>query len=150
MLSNNSFVAPRDFIIRFSKFESFMKKNNIGNDHCIDDTVADTVRSPIAAQMVQETTSYIENWGMKMPTDNTGENPLNKEWKVLSGGECQRILLAIALASRPRVLLLDEATSGLDEESEKKVEQSILDYVKNFGAAALWVTHSDDIAERLL
>ncbi|ACI64175.1 predicted protein, partial [Thalassiosira pseudonana CCMP1335] len=75
---------------------------------------------------------------------------LNKEWKVLSGGESQRMLLAIALASRPQILLLDESTSGLDGASERKVEDSVLDYVKRWGACVLWVTHSDDIAERML
>jgi ABC-type iron transport system FetAB ATPase subunit len=60
------------------------------------------------------------------------------------------MLLAIAMASHPRVLLLDEATSGLDSESERKVEKSVKDYVKTHNAAVLWVTHSDDIAERML
>jgi ABC-type iron transport system FetAB ATPase subunit len=60
------------------------------------------------------------------------------------------MMLAIALASRPCVLLLDEATSGLDGESEQKVEESVLEYVKTRDAAVLWVTHSGYIAERLL
>ena len=108
------------------------------------------MRSPIAEQMIRDTTLYIEQWGMKLPTERGTDHPIDKEWKVLSGGECQRMLLAIALASRPSVLLLDEATSGLDGDSERKVEESVLKYVMNNDAAALWVTHSDDIAERLL
>lgn len=112
--------------------------------------MAETTRSSMAEQMIRETASYIEQWGMKLPTDNGADHPLDKEWKVLSGGECQRMLLAIALASHPRVLLLDEATSGLDGQSERKVEESILEYIKKNEAAALWITHSDDIAERLL
>ena len=60
------------------------------------------------------------------------------------------MILAIAMASRGRILLLDEATSGLDNEIQKRVEESVVDYVKTNGAAVLWVTHSEDIAERLL
>jgi ABC-type iron transport system FetAB ATPase subunit len=148
-MTNQHFSAPRDFIIRLSKFESM---THLGTDEsqCVDDTITDTVHSPKADQMIQETMSYIEKWGMKLPTDKGTDHPIDKEWKVLSGGECQRMILAIALASRPRILLLDEATSGLDGESERKVEESVLEYVKNFNAACLWVTHSDDIAERLI
>ena len=73
---------------------------------CIEDTIAETVRSPMAFQMIQETSSYIEKWGMKLPTDESTDHPIDKEWKILSGGECQRMILAIALASRPQVLLV--------------------------------------------
>ena len=126
------------------------KHGNADEDQCVEDTIAETMRSPMAEQMIRETTSYIEQWGMKLPNSNNNDHPIDKEWKVLSGGESQRMLLAIALASHPRVLLLDEASCGLDSVSERNVEESILEYVKNHDAAALWVTHSDDIADRLL
>lgn len=96
---------------------------------------------------------YLEKWGLGLSTSNTDDDRhpyLDSEWKNLSGGECQRVLLAIALSSLPQVLLLDEATSGLDLESELRVEDSVVEYVKTHGAVVLWVTHSEDIAERLL
>lgn len=68
---------------------------------CIEDTIAETIRSPMAFQMIQET-----SWGMKLPTDESTDHPIDKEWKILSGGECQRMILAIALASRPQILLV--------------------------------------------
>ncbi|KAL3800185.1 hypothetical protein HJC23_001106 [Cyclotella cryptica] len=137
--------TPRDFIKRLSKFHSLATERDAG-----DDNIAQTAGSPMEADMIQQTISYIERWGMKSPNEHGGDHHIDKEWKVLSGGECQRMLLAIALASRPRVVLLDEATSGLDAESERKVEESVLEYVKTWDAAVLWVTHSDEIAERLL
>lgn len=147
-------LAPRDFIIRLSKFQSFAKDREedgtIRSSQGIDDTIAQTISSPMAADMIRQTISYIEQWGMKSENKHGGDYHVDKEWKVLSGGECQRMLLAIALASRCRVLLLDEATSGLDGESQRKVEESVLEYVKTWDAAVLWVTHSDEIAERLL
>ena len=88
--------------------------------------------------------------GSSSPETNENTSFLDNEWKTLSGGESQRTLLAVALASRPQILLLDEATSGLDAEMERRVENSVVEYVKTREAAVLWVTHSEDIAERLL
>ena len=44
---------------------------------------------------------------------------------TFSGGQAQRIMIAAALVSKPRILFLDEATSWLDAESQRKVMESI-------------------------
>ncbi len=46
--------------------------------------------------------------------------------------------------------LLDNETSGLDDEAQKRLENSVVYYVKINGVAVLWVVHNEDIAERLL
>ena len=50
-------------------------------------------------------------------TDNAGES--------ISGGQKQKILIARALASKPKILLLDEATSSLDNQSQYRVYQHL-------------------------
>ncbi len=73
-----------------------------------------------------------------------------RNWPVsrASTGERQRLALARALVSDPKVLLLDEPTSGLDADAGAKAEALIEEHRKN-GACVLWVTHDRDQAERV-
>jgi ABC-type lipoprotein export system ATPase subunit len=66
----------------------------------------------------------------------------------LSGGEAQRIALAVALAPRPRVLLCDEATGELDEENTAKVLDLMAALQDEEGTTVLTVTHNPQVAER--
>jgi ABC-type iron transport system FetAB ATPase subunit len=65
------------------------------------------------------------------------QSVLNQPWVELSGGQAQRVQLAIAIALKPLVLLLDEPTSALDTESTSRVEAVL----KSCGAAVIWVSH---------
>jgi ABC-type lipoprotein export system ATPase subunit len=66
----------------------------------------------------------------------------------LSGGEAQRVAIAIALAARPRVILADEPTGELDEANTGAV-LDLLDAVRiREGTAVLTVTHNPRVAER--
>ena len=67
---------------------------------------------------------------------------------VLSRGQLQRVSLARALLSSPKLLLLDEPASGLDRSSVKRIE-SILEEHKNKGGMAVVVTHEVELASRV-
>ena len=43
----------------------------------------------------------------------------------ISGGQCQRLMIARAIAPKPRILMFDEATSALDNLTQKKVSESL-------------------------
>ena len=66
----------------------------------------------------------------------------------LSGGECQRLFLVLALVNRPRLVVLDELTQGLDPAARRNV-WSAIDQLRADGTAVLLVTHELDEAERL-
>ncbi|MFJ8233002.1 ABC transporter ATP-binding protein [Streptomyces sp. NPDC094448] len=63
----------------------------------------------------------------------------------LSGGERQRVLLARALAQRPRLLVLDELTNHLDV----RARFELLDLIRATGITTLAVLHDLDLAARL-
>jgi ABC-type lipoprotein export system ATPase subunit len=65
----------------------------------------------------------------------------------LSGGETQRVAIAVAVAARPRVLLTDEPTGELDEATAAGV-LDLLDELRREGTALLTVTHNAQVAER--
>ncbi len=59
----------------------------------------------------------------------------------LSGGQLQRILLARALVSRPRLLLLDEPTQGLDQPGSAAFYRLIEEVRRDTGCAVLMISH---------
>jgi putative ABC transport system ATP-binding protein len=65
----------------------------------------------------------------------------------LSGGEVQRVAIALAVAPRPRVLFTDEPTGELDEVTAEGV-LDLLDRLRRDGTAVLTVTHNPHVARR--
>lgn len=57
----------------------------------------------------------------------------------LSGGQCQRIAIARALAIAPRILILDEATAALDYEGEREFQKNLALIAK--GKTVIIVAH---------
>lgn len=71
---------------------------------------------------------------------------LHKRPAMLSGGQGQRVALAVALANRPPLLLADEPTGALDRTSAAQIMSLIADLRRQYGLTVLMVTHDMEIA----
>src|SRR5690606_30686597 len=59
----------------------------------------------------------------------------------VSGGQLQRVMTAMALCSDPDLIVFDEPTTALDVTTQIDVLAAIKDAIRDFGVAALYITH---------
>ncbi len=64
----------------------------------------------------------------------------------LSGGMCQRVVIALALACDPKLLIMDEPTTGLDITTQKAVMDLVVDLIRDRGMSAILITHDLGLA----
>ncbi len=67
----------------------------------------------------------------------------------LSGGQCQRIVIALALACKPDILLCDEPTTALDVTVQRQILDLIARLQSELGFAMIFVTHNLAIAAEM-
>ena len=70
-----------------------------------------------------------------------GEELINKRVGALSGGELQRVLLALALEPLPNILILDEPLSGVDVEGQTGLMDMLDEIRKTYDLSILMITH---------
>jgi NitT/TauT family transport system ATP-binding protein len=86
-------------------------------------------------QLSEEAMSYLRRIGMR-------ESDAGKYPDQLSGGMQQRVAIAQALLTKPRILLMDEAFSALDPSTRKEMQQLIRKLWRETGTTILFVTHN--------
>ena len=95
-----------------------------------------------------ETLKLLEQ--MKLPTP---ERIYDSYPHQVSGGQCQRIVIAMALACKPDVLIADEPTTALDVTTQKEILTLINDLKEVYDNATVFITHDfgvvADVADRV-
>lgn len=76
------------------------------------------------------------------------ENLIDKRIGTLSGGELQRVLLALALEPLPNILILDEPLSGVDVEGMELLMDMLDEIRRNFDLSILMTTHDFSMLDR--
>ena len=66
----------------------------------------------------------------------------------LSGGMCQRVMIAMAMACEPSLLIADEPTTGLDVTTQKTVMELLTEIIHRRGMALILITHDLGLAAR--
>lgn len=77
-----------------------------------------------------------------------GEDLMDKRIGTLSGGELQRVLLALALEPMPNILILDEPLSGVDVEGMETLMDMLDEIRKNYDLSILMTTHDFSMLPR--
>ncbi len=86
----------------------------------------------------------LSKMGIEDPSRVLGSLP-----SELSGGQCQRAAIALAVACGPKLLLADEPTSALDVDAQARVEDLLNELNRNEGISMMVVTHDIEFAARI-
>lgn len=78
----------------------------------------------------------LQQVGIPRPEDTMNAYPFQ-----LSGGMCQRVMIAIALCCQPRLLIADEPTTALDVTTQARIVDLLRDLQRDSGMAMMFITH---------
>lgn len=110
----------------------------------VGDQIADVLTQHAQAVGGEARTKAIEL--LQMVKIRDAESRYNAYPFELSGGMCQRIVIALALACRPRLLIADEPTTGLDVTTQKTVMELVVELTRERNMSTILITHDLGLA----
>ncbi len=108
--------------------------------HTIGDQIVEAVQlhqDITEAQAYRQAIAMLDDVGMPEPQRTADRYP-----HELSGGMCQRAMIAMALCTHPDLLIADEPTTALDVTTEAQILQLMGQLQHRYGMAILFITHN--------
>ncbi|NLH47068.1 MAG: ABC transporter ATP-binding protein [Myxococcales bacterium] len=96
------------------------------------------------AAALAEARNALERVGIERPEERLGAYP-----SQLSGGMRQRVMIAMAMATKPKLLIADEPTTALDVTTQAQVLRLIDELRRQTGTAVLFITHDLGVVAEL-
>jgi len=124
--------------LRATRIGVVLQSGNLVPFLTAEENVAMSIRLAGAESSPDRVASLLEQVGL---ADRASHLP-----RRLSGGEAQRVALAVALANAPDLLLADEAVGQLDSATARLVMDTVVRASREQGLAVLLVTHSHEVA----
>src|SRR6202789_2241912 len=107
----------------------------------IEDVLRQHVRAGTENERGEKAIEALEQVKIARPRERYHAYPFE-----LSGGMCQRVVIALALACNPQLLIADEPTTGLDVTTQKAVMDLIVELTKRRGMSTILITHDLGLA----
>ena len=94
-----------------------------------------------SAQITEKAIEILDQVRIARPRERYHAYPFE-----LSGGMCQRVVIALALACKPQLLIADEPTTGLDVTTQKTVMDLVTELTRARGMSTILITHDLGLA----
>jgi peptide/nickel transport system ATP-binding protein len=107
----------------------------------IEDVLRQHVQQAMVADHGEKAIEALEQVKIARPRERYHAYPFE-----LSGGMCQRVVIALALACNPQLLIADEPTTGLDVTTQKAVMDLIVELTKKRAMSTILITHDLGLA----
>ena len=107
----------------------------------IEDVLRQHVQQAAVADRGEKAIEALEQVKIARPRERYHAYPFE-----LSGGMCQRVVIALALACNPQLLIADEPTTGLDVTTQKAVMDLIVELTKKRAMSTILITHDLGLA----